>query len=196
MLNKLFEEGYLNFERIILDNYKNLNISINDSHILIEFAKSYLKYDGNVYEDKLANKLNLDTNEVSNVIARFLELNILDCNYVINKGIGQTHYSLNPLFNKLETLLSSRNKTIDNTAEIISFLESKLLRTLSSSEMDKVLMWKEDNIGIEEVNKAIEKLNSANMNVTILRLEKTLYQAPKKSDSAPAKKSIKQLLDL
>ncbi len=196
MLNKLFEEGYLNFERIVLDNYKKLNISINDAAILIEFAKSYLKYDGNVYEDKLANKLNLDTNEVSNVIARFLELNILDCNYVINKGIGQTHYSLNPLFNKLETLLSSQNKTVDNTAEIISFLESKLLRTLSSSEMDKVLMWKEDNIGIEEVNKAIEKLNSANMNVTILRLEKTLYQAPKKSDSAPAKKSIKQLLDL
>ncbi len=196
MLNKLFEEGYLNFERIVLDNYKKLNISINDAAILIEFAKSYLKYDGNVYEDKLANKLNLDTNEVSNVIARFLELNILDCNYVINKGIGQTHYSLNPLFNKLETLLSSQNETVDNTAEIISFLESKLLRTLSSSEMDKVLMWKEDNIGIEEVNKAIEKLNSANMNVTILRLEKTLYQAPKKSDSAPAKKSIKQLLDL
>lgn len=196
MLNKLFEEGYLNFERIVLDNYKKLNISINDAAILIEFAKSYLKYDGNVYEDKLANKLNLDTNEVSNVIARFLELNILDCNYVINKGIGQTHYSLNPLFNKLETLLSSQNKTVDNTAEIISFLESKLLRSLSSSEMDKVLMWKEDNIGIEEVNKAIEKLNSANMNVTILRLEKTLYQAPKKSDSTPAKKSIKQLLDL
>lgn len=196
MLDKLFEEGYLNFERIVLDNYKKINISINDAAILIEFAKSYLKYDGNVYEDKLANKLNLDSNEVSNVIARFLELNILDCNYVINKGIGQTHYSLNPLFNKLETLLSSQNKTVDNTAEIISFLESKLLRTLSSSEMDKVLMWKEDNIGIEEVNKAIEKLNSANMNVTILRLEKTLYQAPKKSDSALAKKSIKQLLDL
>jgi len=199
MLEKLYELGYLNLEKLILDNYKELNINEKEAIILIEFTRSYTKYDGNVYEDKLASKLHLDTNEVSNIIARFLELNILDCSYIITNGVGQTHYSLTPLFEQIEKILSSSKENNENTVEIISYLESKLLRNLSSAEMDKVLLWKEDNITLEDVIKSVEKLTLSNTSITILKLEKSLYQTSrqtKQNNTKPKKSSISELLNL
>lgn len=199
MLEKLYELGYINLEKIILDNYKELNINEKEAIILIEFVSSHSKYDGNVYEDKLASKLHLDTNEVSNIIARFLELNILDCSYLITNGVGQTHYSLTPLFEQIEKLLSSSKENKENTVEIISYLESKLLRNLSSAEMDKVLLWKEDNITLEDVVKAVDKLTSSNTSITILKLEKSLYQTSRqvsRNNNKIKKSSISELLNL
>ncbi len=198
MLEALYEQGYLNLEKLILDNYKSLNINEKEAIILIEFANSYSKYDGNVYEDKLAKKLHLDTNEVANIVARFLELDILDCSYLITNGIGQTHYSLAPMFSRIESIILHPTNDTETTSEIISFLESKLLRNLSSAEMDKVLLWKDDNITLEDVSKAIDKLNAAGTSITILRLEKSLYQNSKQNTTKKTvkKNSITDLLNL
>ncbi len=198
MLEKLYESGYLNLEKLILDNYKDLNINEKEAIILIEFARSYSKYDGNVYEDKLASKLHLDSNEVANIIARFLELDILDCKYLITNGVGQTHYSLTPLFTRLENNLKNPTVGSQSSSEIISYLESKLLRNLSSSEMDKVLFWKEDNITLDDVIKAVDKITEAGTSLTILRLEKSLYQSSRQnvtSKNKPKKSSITDLLN-
>ena len=199
MLEKLYELGYLNLEKLILDNYKDLNINEKEVIILIEFARSYSKYDGNVYEDKLASKLHLDTNEVANIIARFLELDILDCSYLITNGVGQTHYSLTPLFVSLEKNFMNEKKQSESSSEIICYLESKLLRNLSSQEMDKVLLWKEDNITLDDVIKSVDRLTNAGTSITILRLEKSLYQnfRQKVENKTKTKKnSITELLNL
>lgn len=197
MLEELFKAGYLNFEKLIINNFQLLNISAKEAFILIEFGSSYLKYDGNVYEDKVAEKLNMDANEVSNIIARFLELNILDCNYVINKGIGQTIYTLSPLFKTLESKLFKEKNKKENSDEIITYLESKLLRPLSSQELDKILYWKDDNISLSNVKDSVEKLSNLGHTISIVKIEKMLYQNINTNKSEGKKSSkIKELLDL
>lgn len=184
MIEKLYELGCLNIEKLILKYPQELGIN-NDEVIILLKLIDVLSKGEKVKESSLAKSTNFDELFVSNTLAKLMELNIIGFGFDIKNGLGEGKYNIDPLFSQLENIIKNDTNKADNTDKIIEFLESKLLRTLSPTEMDRVLEWKEEDINLSDVERACKKVEDKGYTITVLRIEKSIFgqDTTKKSTS-------------
>ncbi len=184
MIEKLYELGCLNIEKLILKYPQELGIN-NDEVIILLKLIDVLSKGEKVKESSLAKSSNFDELFVSNTLAKLMELNIIGFGFDIKNGLGEGKYNIDPLFSQLENIIKNDTNKEDNTDKIIEFLESKLLRTLSPTEMDRVLEWKEEDINLSDVERACKKVEDKGYTITVLRIEKSIFgqDTTKKSTS-------------
>lgn len=182
MLEKLYSLECLNLEKLVLTYSKKLGISNDEVIVLLSLANSLRKSD-KIKESQIAKNCGFDELFVSNTLARFMDLNLIGFVFSLTNGIGEGKYTISPLFEQLENVMKDDNAKADNTDSIIEYLENKLLRTLSGSEIERIYDWKDDGISLDDVEKACKKLEDKGYNLTVIRIEKAIYQidAPKKN---------------
>jgi DNA replication protein DnaD len=193
MLEKLYELSCLNLEKLIITYVKELGLNNDELMILLKVVDSISKNE-NIVETKIADSLKLDSNYVSNTIAKFIEKNYLELNIIVEKGIGKEKYSLNALFKNLEAILNDEKiNSVDESSELITFLETKFSRSLSSKEMEMALEWSDDQISLDDVKNACSQIEAKGLNLTFIRIEKILYRINRPQGSIANK--IEQLLE-
>lgn len=204
MLKELYEKGYINYNDIILDNYKALGISEKDALVLIKILKLYEKKK-NIKTSEIVQLTTLSLEEVQESLNHLLDLEYYDIYMNLINGKGEEFYNMHPFFMKLERFFSTTEEASMDKTEIenvINLLEQKLCRNVTPMEMHAINSWIfDDKYSPESIGRAINnlalegKLTFKNIERKLLNESKTYY--PINSDdklSAEDNKAIDEFL--
>ena len=137
-VRKILMDRPLVIPRIIINNYKKLNITEEELIILI-FIIDYgvdLEYNPNIF----VQELNIDKYKVLELINSLKEKNILTILIKKeNKKVSSEYISLQPLYDKIMNIvMDNKEKQIEIDENIYSIFENELGRTLSPLEYEKI----------------------------------------------------------
>ena len=137
-VRKILMDRPLVIPRIIINNYKKLNIAEEELIILI-FIIDYgvdLEYNPSVF----VQELNIDKYKVLELINSLKEKNILTILIKKeNKKVSSEYISLQPLYDKIMNIvMDNKEKQIEIDENIYSIFENELGRTLSPLEYEKI----------------------------------------------------------
>ena len=137
-VRKILMDRPLVIPRIIINNYKKLNITEEELIILI-FIIDYgvdLEYNPSIF----VQELNIDKYKVLGLINSLKEKNILTILIKKeNKKVSSEYISLQPLYDKIMNIvMDNKEKQIEIDENIYSIFENELGRTLSPLEYEKI----------------------------------------------------------
>ncbi|CDE95824.1 MAG: DnaD domain protein [Bacilli bacterium] len=137
-VRKILMDRPLVIPRIIINNYKKLNITEEELIILI-FIIDYgvdLEYNPSIF----VQELNIDKYKVLELINSLKEKNILTILIKKeNKKVSSEYISLQPLYDKIMNIvMDNKEKQIEIDENIYSIFENELGRTLSPLEYEKI----------------------------------------------------------
>ena len=137
-VRKILMDRPLVIPRIIINNYKKLNITEEELIILI-FIIDYgvdLEYNPIIF----VQELNIDKYKVLELINSLKEKNILTILIKKeNKKVSSEYISLQPLYDKIMNIvMDNKEKQIEIDENIYSIFENELGRTLSPLEYEKI----------------------------------------------------------
>ena len=137
-VRKILMDRPLVIPRIIINNYKKLNITEEELIILI-FIIDYgvdLEYNPSIF----VQELNIDKYKVLELINSLKEKNILTkLKKKENKKVSSEYISLQPLYDKIMNIvMDNKEKQIEIDENIYSIFENELGRTLSPLEYEKI----------------------------------------------------------
>ena len=137
-VRKILMDRPLVITRIIINNYKKLNITEEELIILI-FIIDYgvdLEYNPSIF----VQELNIDKYKVLELINSLKEKNILTILIKKeNKKVSSEYISLQPLYDKIMNIvMDNKEKQIEIDENIYSIFENELGRTLSPLEYEKI----------------------------------------------------------
>lgn len=137
-VRKILMDRPLVIPRIIINNYKKLNITEEELIILI-FIIDYgvdLEYNPSIF----VQELNIDKYKVLELINSLKEKNVLTILIKKeNKKVSSEYISLQPLYDKIMNIvMDNKQKQIEIDENIYSIFENELGRTLSPLEYEKI----------------------------------------------------------
>ena len=178
-LVNILKEKPIIIPRILLNNYKLLNITEEELIVLIYIINigDKITYNPEIF----VKELNIDKFKSMEIINNLLEKNIISMKIEKNSSnIREEYIYTDLLYNKLSNLiLNKEEKTEDNLEEIFSSFEKEFGRTISPMEYELIKSWINDKISKELI---IEALKEATYNgVSNMRyIEKILSEWQRK----------------
>lgn len=142
MIKELFEMGYLNMEKIILSEAKNLDISPLETVVLIEIMNSY-KRNKRIDKSVIMINLRLTVHEIDEILNNLLEKSLYEIYISYEGNKGEEYVSLDNLFKKIESsIITPSILRIDSEIEeVIQLLQIKMNKILSANELEYVKEW-------------------------------------------------------
>ncbi len=190
MLEELFKKGYLNYEKMILENTKALGVTIEEAVILICILK-----ENSLSVDKLQNNLLITFDKVDKILSSLMERGFYAIYLSYDNGRGTECVSFEPLFEKLEAIINKNNQEVDDydIAKANSFLSEKMNRVLTSQELEILQsLMLEDRYSYDEI---VTGVNSILENKRALTMRTLTAKLADKSVVMPKKEGNKELKD-
>lgn len=204
MLEKLYEQGYLNYHILILNNYKKLEIQEADAIVLIKMLDIY-KTNKKIRVNKLTQETGMSKKQVEECLNNLITKNIYGIDVVVNDaGLNDERVSFVSLFDKLESLFKEESvlKVENNLKSIIESYEQEIKRPVSPQEymiFEDFLI--KDGFTILEIEQALKEAVKINR-ITLSQIEKNIISNRKKSITgspvidANKKKALDKIFDL
>ena len=190
MIEELFKKGYLNYEKMILENTKALGVTIEEAVILICILK-----ENSLSVDKLQNNLLITFDKVDKILSSLMERGFYAIYLSYDNGRGTECVSFEPLFEKLEALINKNNQEVDDydIAKANSFLSEKMNRVLTSQELEILQsLMLEERYSYDEI---VTGVNSILENKRALTMRTLTAKLADKSVVMPKKEGNKELKD-
>ncbi|MCQ9618840.1 MAG: DnaD domain protein [Candidatus Phytoplasma pruni] len=172
MIKILYEEGFLNIEKILIREFKKLHLEIQELSVLLCLFDSYEK---KIFSSSfLATKANLSKNELESILERLRQKNFFSIlqdkkdNKIIEIfNLDNTFVKIQQLYKEKKTK-STEKKQKNNISETIENLETLKGRLLTGNELEIVKSWyleqnyTHDNITQIIVQAGLNKKDSLN----------------------------------
>lgn len=176
MIYKLYEKGYFDYYRFIVDEAKLLSLTCDESIILIKILDEYNK--SKKYSvDNILNGLNMSNDKFDLALTSLMDRGFFEIylDYDSN-GIGEEFISLKGFFNKAKDLLESNpNEINDELTMINNLVKDKLNRILTSKEIEIIAaLVLEDRYTINDFKRACKLLEDKKKNINIRGLAQAL----------------------
>ncbi|MDV3167041.1 MAG: DnaD domain protein [Vigna little leaf phytoplasma] len=178
MLKILYEEGFLNIEKILLQEYKNIDLELKELMLLFFLFQDY--HDKIFSSLHLANKTNLSKNEVEVILESLLKKQFFSLAQEERKNKIVEIFDLDNTFIKLEKLFLKRKKEKQEReqrhyiSETIESLEKLKGTVLTVYELEIVKNWYlENNFNHKDIMKVIDYANT-NQKKSIYYVERML----------------------
>ena len=191
MIEELFKKGYLQYEKMILENAKVLGVTAEEAVVLV-----YLLKDCSMSFETLHNNLLMSSDKIDKIMSSLMERGFYEIYLSYDNGKGSECISFVPLFNKLEAIITNQNGEVDDydIAKAIDYLSGKMNRVLSSSELEIIQGWMlEERYKFDDIVSATEKILENKRALTIRTL--TVKLAEKKLVVKQEKEPSKELKD-
>ena len=180
-LINIFKKGNIVIPMYILENYKKLDINMEEFVFLM-----YLYNSGNKFifdPGKFSNDLGMELSDIMNYIGVLTDKHFIRVEVIKNdKGIMDEVVMLDDFYNKLTFIVMDKVNDTDKSSNstIFEVIEKEFGRTLSPMEYEIIKAWLDNNISEELIKEAIKE---ATFNgVSNLRyIDKILYEWGKNS---------------
>ena len=199
MLEKLYKKGYLNYEKLILENAKALGLNAEEGFLLIHILKNYLITNTLAISD-IAKQVLLTPAKLDKLIASLMERGYYEVYLSYDNGKGTECISFRPLFKKLEYLLEQ--KTVPDTYNIektIQYITAKMNRVLIASELEALQsLMMEDRYSYDQIAAVVDSIiaskKSLSMKSILQGLSNKVYDVhPSKEAPQAFKDFIKRI---
>lgn len=186
MVEKLFEEGYLDYQKLIFRNAQRFDLTPDEMVILTHLFNLAEKKRFNLSTNSLARLTGFKGNQVGEIVNSLFEKDLI-CITLEKKSddkVGEV-FSLKPFFDKISTYFmteikkQSELKQMSELEKLVETLESKFNKALTPTNLDVIRQWPVEGFTPEQVDEAIElaiKHHKKNVNYVdkILRSESFL----------------------
>lgn len=164
MVEKLFEEGLLNYHQLIIEYQTKLDLTSNELIVLIQLLNLAQRRRYNLSTLTLSRMTSLKTNVVGDIVNSLFEKDIISIHFerrTAQEKISEV-FDLKPLFFKIEELLEEviekekETKSESDVEYVIKVLEKVFDKPLSPRYLEMTRQWFTDGYTKEEIDQAIE----------------------------------------
>ncbi len=175
MLKKLYELGYFNYQKYIIEHMKELSLNSDETIILINILDFY-KNDKTLSSEKLSQRLSLTKAKIDKALASLLERQYYEIYINYDNGIGQEYISLDGFFNKAEAFIDANSSMSDDELHLVcQYISKEMNRILTSQELEIIQsMVIEDRYSLDDIKKAREVLKINKKLLTMKNLAQAL----------------------
>lgn len=166
MLEKLFEEGLLDYQKLLNKYYQTFNLSADEYLIMLNLLSLAERRRVNLSTNSIARLTGYKMNLVGEIINNLFEKEIINIELVRkNDGKMGEIFSLKPFFVRVAEILNNeinkleQEKIITDQEYVINELEDVFGRALSPSNLEIVRGWFSDGFTKSEIFEAIEITN-------------------------------------
>nr|ATG88074.1 chromosome replication initiation protein [Alfalfa witches'-broom phytoplasma] len=162
MLKQIYEEGYLDIEKILINQYLKLNLLIKEVKLLLFLFQQYRT--PILPTEKIIQQTNFSLTEIDNILRNLIKKNFLFLyQQKINNQV-QEMFDLSQTFDKIENLYKQlklnklKHKNTSNISNTISNIEKIKGDVLNSQELEIIKKWYiEFNYPQDKIIKAIQQ---------------------------------------
>lgn len=190
ILKELYNNGYLDYKKMILDNSKALGLKASETVVLIKILEC-----GTVSLPEISEELLMASGKLDKILASLMERGFYEIYLAYDKGKGKECLSFDPLFEKLEKIIKKEDKIDTFDIEKSNrYLASKLNRVLTASELEILQsLMVDDHYSYEQITEAVDKIVSSNKLLSMRTLTATL--AKNKTQTEIKKETPKAVKD-
>ncbi len=165
VIKKLIQEEIIDFDKLLLLNYKKIGLSENEAFLLIELNKQ--KKNGNTYisPEKLTKKMTLKVDKIMQLLDALIQRKYINIRLVKIDDKDTEDFNFDSTIDRLievyKTMIkheiTTSTKTFDSLEEeVVDILENQFQKQLKPTEIELISKWvNEDNYSIDEIRKAI-----------------------------------------
>ena len=178
MLKKLYEKGYFDYKKFILENQKKLGLTPNEALVLMELLDSYSNGCDLVSVDDIQNSILLPKDELTEALSKLLTKKYYTIFLKEKDMKSYEAISLDGFFNHAKDIINNTLSDADSDLyTITSILQDKINRILTSSELDIVqTLLNDDKYTLNDFNNVISNLEAKKRKITIKVIAQELAQ--------------------
>ncbi len=163
MLEKLFEEGLLDYQKLLNKYYQTFNLSADEYLIMLNLFSLAERKRVNLSTISIARLTGYKMNQVGELINNLFEKELINIELVRkNDGKMGEIFCLKPFFNKITESLNNeinkqeQEKIVTDQEYVINELEEVFNKPLSPNNLEIVRSWFVDGFSKSEIFEAIE----------------------------------------
>lgn len=174
----------IDFEYLLIEHYKNLNISENELAVILVLNHLLKQKNDIITAEALSFKMNLEPRQIDETLSILVKKNIVDLEI---KGTS-AKLSLLPLRKKLFNQFkidilkeeeAQKEEMLSKMQNVYGVLEKELKRTLSPIEISRIQEWFTINYTEKDIENAVKDLIATGKKVTINAVDKKLLAKAK-----------------
>jgi len=200
VIKKLIEENIIDFDKMLLKNYKQIGLSEVEAFLLIELHSQKKSGVTFISPSKLTKKLTLPEDKVLKLLDGLIQRKYLVIRLIKQANNKETEdFSLDVTVEKLIDVYKTKIKheIIDSEKiydtveeEIVDLLENQFQKQLKPSEIELIQQWiNQDNYSLDDIKKAL--LDSVRANKTSISYVDGVLLKRSKNTHAKTKKKYK-----
>ena len=162
MLKHLIQKGYVNVNKLLLENYHNFGLNELEFVILMKLFEMLKNNQVTISVSSLAKKTSLSLNECSNVLNGLVNRGLVTLDLETTKqGKTKESFNLDECIKFIENhfLSEMKSKEIsenhDEIKDIIELIEQTFKRQLTPLELHVIVDWSQKGETLEDVQKAL-----------------------------------------
>lgn len=165
IIKRLIDEGIIDFDKLLLRNYKQIGLSEVEAFLLIELNNQKKTGDTLISPSKLTKKLTLPEERVTNLLDTLIQRNYISIRLVKTEDKEKEDFSFETTLNKLVDVYKSKikfdithsTKTYDTIEEeIVDLLENQFQKQLKPADIELIMKWvNEDKYSLAEIKNAV-----------------------------------------
>jgi DNA replication protein len=150
MIQKLFEEHFLEIDALLTKESKRLKLSPNEVVVLKTLFQSYKRRTFSILS--ITKKIELSSNEVAKAVDKLINKGFLSLNLETRNDKEVEVFDLTGTFDRITELYETDIKAVKRErfetkiAQTIEMLEKYLGKSLSSLELDSVRAWYDESL--------------------------------------------------
>ena len=173
MLKYLIKKGYVNVNKVLLENYLALKINETELVVIMKLFEMLKNNQVTVTETQLAKKTSLSVGECAKVLTGLFDRGLISINLEYTKqGKTKESFNLDELINRLNEIFIEEkraNEVIANEniiKDFVSLLEQAFKRSLTNLELDIIVDWVNNGETLADVQKALAlAIKAGKMNI-------------------------------
>lgn len=162
MLKHLIQKGYVNVNKLLLENYHNFGLNELEFVILLKLFEMLKNNQATISVSALAKKTSMSLNECSNVLNGLFNRGLVTLDLETTKQ-GKTKESFNLdecikfIENHFLNEMKSKeiNENSDGIKDIIVLIEQTFKRPLTPLELQVIVEWSQKGETLEDIQKAL-----------------------------------------
>ena len=209
VIKKMIEEEIIDFDKLLLQNYKRIGLSEIEAFLLIELHRQRKAGETVISPSKLVKKLTIPEEKLFTVLDGLITKKYLTISLIKQENERETEdFSLDNTIVKLidvyksdikHEIINGDKEYMTSEAEVVDIIENQFQKQLKPLEIELIQKWlNEDDYPLEMIKKAILEAVKANKSTlsyvdgVLLKYSKNIEKSKKtyKTDNSEALKAF------
>lgn len=191
MIRKLYEEGYFQFQKFILDHAKALALTPEESVVLIKILEEYPQ-SKTLSGESLSENIALPKTKIDKALGSLLERGFYEIYIHYENGIGREYICVDGFFGKVQNILGILKEDYQNELyRVNQYLAKEMNRILTAKELEILSsLVLEERHTLDDIQRTCEALKKKGKIITMRALAQGLSVREETEPANPSSKVV------